>query len=163
MRILGIDPGSRCTGYGVIERVRREWHHVAHGHIKPAQGELGDRLSYIAAELRQVIQTYAPTGAAVEQIFTCHNVRSALMLGQARGAILVTLADAGLSVGEYAPRAVKLAIVGSGAAEKTQVQHMVRFLLRLQAPVQADAADALAIAICHAHTQTSYARVAIGS
>ncbi|MGH8294544.1 MAG: crossover junction endodeoxyribonuclease RuvC [Steroidobacteraceae bacterium] len=152
-RILGLDPGSRRTGYGVIERRGAEWVHVAHGCIAvtaPAES-LSERLRVIFESLRELIATHRPGEVAIERVFVSKNVDSALKLGQARGAALCALPK-GLPVFEYAPRAIKLALVGSGAAEKIQVAHMICTLLGLQGRISPDASDALAAAVCHAHT-----------
>lgn len=154
LRILGLDPGSRRTGYGVIERRGVDWVHVAHGCVTvTAAGEtLAERLRVIFEGLRELIATHAPGEVAIERVFVNRNVDSALKLGQARGAALCAVPK-GLPVFEYAPRAIKLALVGSGAAEKVQVAHMIRTLLGLQGRVTADASDALAVAVCHAHSR----------
>ena len=154
LRILGLDPGSRRTGYGVIERRGADWVHVAHGCVIVAgTGEsLAERLRVIFESLRELIATHGPGEVAVERVFVNRNVDSALKLGQARGAALCAVPK-GLPVFEYAPRAIKLALVGSGAAEKVQVAHMIRTLLRLQGRIAPDASDALAVAVCHAHSR----------
>lgn len=152
-RILGLDPGSRRTGYGVIERRGAEWVHVAHGCIAvtAAADSLPERLRVIFESLRELIAAHRPGEVAIERVFVSRNVDSALKLGQARGAALCAVPK-GLPVFEYAPRAIKLALVGSGAAEKAQVAHMIRTLLGLQGRISPDASDALAAAVCHAHT-----------
>ena len=151
MRILGIDPGSATTGYGVVTRERGEIAHVAHGTIQPRKGaSLPERLAAIQRGLRDVIEEYEPDSAVVERVFVSVNVRSALVLGQTRGAILAALGAAGLPVDELSAREVKKAIVGTGAADKTQIQAMVVRLLALESAPVADAADALAAAICRA-------------
>jgi crossover junction endodeoxyribonuclease RuvC len=154
LRILGLDPGSRRTGYGVIERRGADWVHVAHGcvTVTAAEETLAERLRVIFEGLRELIAAHAPGEVAIERVFVNRNVDSALKLGQARGAALCAVPK-GLPVFEYAPRAIKLALVGSGAAEKVQVAHMIRTLLGLQGRVTADAADALAVAVCHAHSR----------
>src|SRR5579863_14712 len=154
VRILGLDPGSRRTGYGVIERRGADWVHVAHGCVTVAgAGEsLPERLRVIFESLRELIAAHTPGEVAIERVFVNRNVDSALKLGQARGAALCAVPK-GLPVFEYAPRAIKLALVGSGAAEKDQVAHMIRALLGLQGRIAPDASDALAIAICHAHSR----------
>lgn len=154
LRILGLDPGSRRTGYGVIERRGADWVHVAHGcvTVATAQESLPERLRVIFESLRELIATHVPGEVAIERVFVNRNVDSALKLGQARGAALCAVPQ-GLPVYEYAPRAIKLALVGSGAAEKVQVAHMIRTLLRLQGRITPDAADALAVAVCHAHSR----------
>ena len=150
IRILGIDPGSRITGYGVIEvdGPRQVW--LAHGRIRCGDEAMPERLLQIFRELAEVIREYAPREAAIESVFVNRNVSSAIVLGQARGAAICALAHAGLSVAEYAPAQVKSAIVGQGRAEKAQVQHMVKALLKLREAPPADAADALAVALSHA-------------
>jgi crossover junction endodeoxyribonuclease RuvC len=158
IRILGIDPGSRITGYGVIEACgpRNRW--LAHGRIRCEEGELPERLLTIFRGVAAVIREYAPQQAAVESVFVNRNVASALVLGQARGAAICALADAGIAMAEYPPAQVKSAIVGQGRAEKQQIQHMVRVLLNLAEAPAADAADALAVALCHAHLRAAPAR-----
>jgi crossover junction endodeoxyribonuclease RuvC len=154
LRILGLDPGSRRTGYGLIERRGADWVHVAHGCVTVAAAEqsLAERLRVIFESLRELIAAHGPGEVAIERVFVNRNVDSALKLGQARGAALCAVPK-GLPVFEYAPRAIKLALVGSGAAEKAQVAHMIRTLLGLQGRITPDAADALAVAVCHAHTR----------
>ena len=154
LRILGLDPGSRRTGYGVIERRGADWVHVAHGCVTVAGAEesLPERLRVIFESLRELIATHVPGEVAIERVFVNRNVDSALKLGQARGAALCAVPK-GLPVFEYAPRAIKLALVGSGAAEKVQVAHMIRTLLGLQGRITPDASDALAVAVCHAHSR----------
>ncbi len=154
LRILGLDPGSRRTGYGVIERRGVDWVHIAHGCVTVAGAEesLTERLRVIFENLRDLIATHAPGEVAIERVFVNRNVDSALKLGQARGAALCAVPK-GLPVFEYAPRAIKLALVGSGAAEKVQVAHMIRTLLSLQGRIPPDASDALAVAVCHAHSR----------
>jgi crossover junction endodeoxyribonuclease RuvC len=151
MRILGIDPGSATTGYGVVVRERGTVAHVAHGTIQPRQGiSLPERLAAIQRDLRAVVEEYEPDSAVVERVFVSANVRSALVLGQARGAILATLGAAGVPVDELSAREIKKAVTGSGAADKTQIQAMVVRLLGLERAPVTDAADALAAAICRA-------------
>ncbi|MGD9600511.1 MAG: crossover junction endodeoxyribonuclease RuvC [Gammaproteobacteria bacterium] len=151
--ILGIDPGSRITGYGVIRMDRQRATHIAHGCIEVGELPFADRLCRIFDVLGDVLQAHQPAEAAVEKVFVNRNVESALKLGQARGAALVAVAKAGLAVFEYAPNEIKQAIVGRGHADKGQVQHMVRTLLALPESPRTDAADALAIALCHGHTR----------
>lgn len=151
--ILGIDPGSRCTGYGIIWTQDSQYGCITYGQIRTKGNEVNRRLQQIQHGLTTVIKKHGPHEAAIEQIFTLRNPKSALKLGQARGAALVATSTQNLPTAEYSARKIKLAIVGYGAATKTQVQHMVSMLLKLQKPLQADAADALAIAICHANTQ----------
>ena len=152
LRILGLDPGSRRTGFGVIECRGADYKHVAHGCIAVAGLELAERLRQIFETLRGLICEHGPGEVAVERVFVNRNVESALKLGQARGAALCAVPQ-GVPVFEYAPRAIKLALVGSGAAEKGQVAHMIKILLQLDGKISPDASDALAIAVCHAHTR----------
>jgi len=149
LRIIGIDPGSRITGYGVIERVKNRLCYIASGCIRLPNVSLPERVHQIFEDLSQVILEFKPNLAAVEQVFMHKNARSALILGQARGAALCALTHRGLAVAEYMPRQVKQAVVGYGAADKIQVQQMITQLLSLSGIPQADAADALAVAICH--------------
>ncbi|WP_447957985.1 crossover junction endodeoxyribonuclease RuvC [Vreelandella sp. EE7] len=150
-RILGIDPGSRITGYGVIELVNAKPHYVASGCIRTADGALEQRLAQIYAGLAEVVGLHRPTEVSVERVFMAKNPDSALKLGQARGAALVCMANHGLEIAEYAARQIKQAVTGQGGADKAQVQHMVTAILNLSATPQADAADALAIALSHAY------------
>ncbi|MCW5589944.1 MAG: crossover junction endodeoxyribonuclease RuvC [Legionellales bacterium] len=149
--ILGIDPGSRITGYGVIGRRGQKLHYIASGCIKTQEGEHYQRLDQVYTGINHIIAQYQPTLAAIEDIFFHRNPRSALKLGQARGVALLALARAGLTIHEYPARQIKQAVVGYGNAEKKQMQHMVSVLLNLNGQPQADAADALAVAICCAH------------
>jgi len=151
-RILGLDPGSLRTGFGVIDCIRGELHIVAQGCIATAGGPLADRLRIIHAKVVELIAEHRPQEIAIERVFLSKNADSALKLGQARGAALAAVPVA-LGVHEYAPRAIKLAVVGVGGAEKAQVAHMVKQLLRVEMRLGADAADALAVAICHAHSR----------
>jgi len=152
VRILGLDPGSRRTGFGVIECRGPDYKHVAHGCIAVAGLELAERLRRIFEALSALITEHGPGEIAVERVFVNRNVDSALKLGQARGAALCAIPE-GVPVFEYAPRAIKLALVGSGAAEKVQVAHMIKTLLQLNEKISPDASDALAIAVCHAHSR----------
>jgi len=152
VRILGLDPGSRRTGFGVIECRGSELLAVAHGCLNVASALPAVRLRLIFEGLRALFRQHAPGEVAVERVFVSRNADSALKLGQARGAALCAVPD-GVPVFEYAPRAIKLALVGSGAAQKFQVAHMVRTLLTLRDRPGADAADALAVAVCHAHAR----------
>ncbi|MEQ1780201.1 MAG: crossover junction endodeoxyribonuclease RuvC [Hyphomonadaceae bacterium] len=152
IRILGVDPGLRHTGWGVItmDGPRLTW--IAHGVIHPdPKADLADRLAELAEQLRAVVDLHKPDEAAVEETFVNINPKSTLLLGQARGAAMASLAGAGLKVHEFATRKVKLSVVGTGAADKNQVAFMVRRLLPKAGDVSADAADALAVAICGAH------------
>lgn len=151
-RILGLDPGSRRTGYGFVACDGADYTHVDHGCIDVSGLDLALRLRRIFEAVTELIVRYQPDEVAVERVFVNRNVESALKLGQARGAALAAIA-VGTAVHEYAPREIKLAIVGFGGAEKAQVGHMVAQLLTLPTLAQADAADALAVAICHAHAR----------
>lgn len=148
--IIGIDPGSRVTGYGIIWSQGSQQGYITFGQIKTKAESLNYRLQQIEEGLRNLIATHQPNEAAIEQVFTFHNHQSALKLGQARGAALVATAVYALPVAEYSARQIKQAVVGYGAATKAQVQHMIRMLLQLEKVPPADAADALAIALCHA-------------
>jgi crossover junction endodeoxyribonuclease RuvC len=158
--ILGIDPGSRTTGYGVIERSQGKLCYLASGCIRLEGAELAPRLHVIFKGVSQIIQQFQPAEFAIEEVFLAKNASSALKLGQARGAAIVAACDAGLPVSEYSARKVKQAVAGKGSADKSQVQQMVMYILGLEACPQADAADALAIALCHAHTQQVLIKVA---
>lgn len=152
MRILGIDPGSRATGYGIVDQAGSRVSFVCCGVIRmPEKYSFSERLKMIFDGLTEVIETNNPQVAAVEDVFVAVNPRSALKLGHARGVAVVAAMQKGLAVFDYTPRLVKQAIVGYGQAEKQQVQHMVRVLLKLSASPSADAADALAVALCHAN------------
>jgi len=151
-RILGLDPGSLRTGFGVIDCAGGTLTIVAQGCIATSGGPLADRLRIIHSKVAELIRIHSPQEIAVERVFLSKNADSALKLGQARGAALAAV-PAALEVHEYAPRAIKLAVVGVGGAEKAQVAHMVKQLLRVNLKLAADAADALAIAICHAHSR----------
>jgi crossover junction endodeoxyribonuclease RuvC len=156
MLILGLDPGLACTGWGMIRAQGNRLSHVGNGQCRtPAQAPLAQRLASLHAQLAAMIGAQAPDAAAVEEVFVNDNPQSTLKLGQARGVVLLAAAQAGLAVGEYAPRLVKKALVGTGAADKRQVHAMVQRLLPGAVIVGADAADALAVAITHAHSQAS--------
>ncbi|HEY5790462.1 MAG TPA: crossover junction endodeoxyribonuclease RuvC [Gammaproteobacteria bacterium] len=148
-RILGIDPGSRITGYGVVELDGSATRYVASGTVRCGDGEFVGRLHTIYEGLGEVIATYRPDETAIEQVFMHRNADSALKLGQARGAAICACTSRALPVGEYTARQVKQAVAGYGAASKQQVQEMVQRLLALPAPPPSDAADALAVALCH--------------
>ena len=158
--IIGIDPGSCVTGYGLIQHNKGNIQHIAHGTIKTKSAEPAQRLHEIFRGITEIITASSPCEAAIEQIFTCHNHQSALKLSQARGAALVALAQAGLSVAEYSAKQVKSSVVGYGGADKHQVQQMIRALLKLTQTPAPDAADALAIAICHCHHQSLQRKIA---
>lgn len=153
--ILGIDPGSRITGFGVIRMNGRKIEYIASGCIRVKEGIVADKLNQIFNCIAQVVQEYKPDEAAIEQVFMAKNADSALKLGQARGAAMVAMAQHALVVAEYSARQIKQSVVGSGAADKAQVQHMVTTLLNLNTTPQADAADGLAVAICHGHAMQS--------
>jgi crossover junction endodeoxyribonuclease RuvC len=162
MRVLGIDPGLRNLGWGVIDVIGSRLVHVANGicHSDAGDGELADRLLTLHTQLTAVLRTYAPDAAAVEHTFVNKDAVATLKLGQARGIALLVPAQAGLTVGEYAPNNVKKTVVGVGHAAKVQVDHMVRLQLPGVEIAGPDAADALAIAICHAHHLQSAGRLA---
>ncbi|MDT0498358.1 crossover junction endodeoxyribonuclease RuvC [Algiphilus sp. W345] len=162
-RILGIDPGSRLTGYGLILTDGPRTRHLAHGVIRCGDGPLPRRLTLIFRELSALLLEHQPDQAAVEQVFVNRNVQSALTLGQARGAAVCALGMQGLEVSEYAPAEIKRAIVGRGRAEKVQVQHMVRVLLNLDESPAEDASDALAVALCHAHVSATQKHMPVDS
>lgn len=152
MRVLGIDPGSRITGFGVVQVLRNgRLQYVSSGCIRAPARELAERLQAIFSGVNEIIAVYQPTIITAERVFMARNADSALKLGQARGAALCAGINAGLSVSEYSATEIKSAVVGRGRADKRQVQHMVRALLDLNRAPPADAADALACAICHAH------------
>lgn len=151
MRILGIDPGLRTLGWGVIEADGPRLSHVANGLCTSGTGDLAGRLLALYEQLSAVVAAHTPDLAAVEQTFVNRDGAGTLKLGQARGIALLVPAQAGLSVGEYAPNQIKKTVVGVGHADKRQVEHMVRLQLPGCNPAGPDAADALAIAICHAH------------
>ena len=151
MRILGIDPGLRVTGYGVIEKHGNKLVYVTSGCIKSAAGELPQRLKAILNCVEEVIRTHQPIEVAVEKVFVNVNPQSTLLLGQARGAAICAAVHHNLEVAEYTALQVKQAVVGNGHAKKEQVQEMVKRLLNLPGHPGADSADALACAICHAH------------
>ena len=159
MRILGIDPGSRFTGFGIIDVQGDRAVAVHSGVIKTGAGEFPERLGVIFRGIRKLVTEYRPTEVAVENVFVSKNASSALKLGQARGAAISAAICEELSVSEYSPRSVKQAIVGKGSADKVQVQHMVCVLLQLSETPPEDAADALAVALCHQHTQQSMNRM----
>lgn len=152
MIILGLDPGLGCTGWGVIEAEGNRLRHVGNGQLRTVPSLLlGQRLAKLDEGLAAVLAGYAPAAAAVEEVFVNDNPQSTLKLGQARGVVLLAAAKAGLDVGEYAPSLVKKAVVGTGGADKRQVHAMVARLLPGAKIAGADAADALAVAITHAH------------
>lgn len=151
MKILGIDPGLRVTGFGIIEKQGPRLAYIASGTIRTPDGDLPQRLKSILTGVGEVIGTYAPDCAAIEKVFVNVNPQSTLLLGQARGAAICALVQANLGVAEYTALQVKQAVVGHGKAQKQQVQDMVQRLLRLPGLPGPDAADALGVAICHAN------------
>lgn len=156
MRVMGIDPGLRACGWGVIHVDGPRLRHIANGTVRPKGVDMARRLLSLHEGLTRAIATFEPSDAAVEQTFVNRDGAATLKLGQARGIAMLVPAQAGLLVGEYAPNAVKKAVVGNGHAAKEQIDHMVRMQLPGCAPDSADAADALAIALCHAfHLQTA--------
>jgi len=153
MIILGIDPGSRKTGYGLISKQGNRLIHIDNGAIfTQSAKDFPQRLEQIFTGLSAIIAQYQPEVVAVEDVFLAKNAQSALKLGQARGAAIVAAVNVGLTVYEYTAMQVKQAVVGTGRAEKAQVQHMIKVLLNLPEIAQEDASDALAVAICHAHS-----------
>lgn len=159
-RILGIDPGSRITGFGVLDFDGSQSRYVASGCIR-VQGEIPDRLLNIFESVTAIIDQHNPQELSIEQVFMHRNAASALKLGHARGAALVAAGYRRLSVHEYTATQIKQAITGRGRGTKEQVQHMVKVLLSLPSTPQQDAADALAAALCHAHTQSTLAHVEV--
>lgn len=160
-RVVGIDPGTLVTGWGVVEAVGSTLMHVAHGTVATAGApDQGARLSRIYHGVKTVIEAYRPNGVSIERVFFARNAQSALKLGQARGVVLLAAAHHRVAVHEYAAAAIKSAVVGYGQATKRQVQMMVTSLLRLPGGLELDAADALAAAICHLHHQSFHGRLA---
>jgi crossover junction endodeoxyribonuclease RuvC len=162
-RILGIDPGSQITGYGVIDGDGIRNRYLDCGSIRLPMAPFPERLRLIFEGIAEIIKTHRPDEVAIEQVFVSRNPNSALKLGQARGAAICAAVTRGLPVSEYTPREVKLAVVGGGGADKEQVQHMVCVLLGLNARPQSDAADALGIALCHSHTGHSLQRMGLAA
>jgi crossover junction endodeoxyribonuclease RuvC len=152
LRIIGIDPGSTITGYGIVESMNSRLCHVASGRVvSPARMLFHDRLKRIYLELKQVIELHSPKVMAVEDVFVAHNIKSALKLGHARGVAILAGLNTDLTISEYSPLEVKKALVGYGRAHKIQIQEMVRVLLGLGELPESNTADALAVAICHLH------------
>lgn len=162
MRILGIDPGSKLTGYGVIETRLNSYHYVASGTLKIQADDFPKKLKQVFDGVLQLVTQYQPEQMAIEQVFMGKNADSALKLGQARSAAICAVQMRDISVFEYAAREVKQALVGKGSADKSQVQHMVKLLLNIQGELQIDASDALGIAICHAHFYQTQQRLHTG-
>ena len=162
IRIIGIDPGLRRTGWGVVEITGTALSHCGCGAVTSnADAPLSERLRAIHEGIAKIIADFAPHEAVVEETFVNKDARATLKLGQARGVVMLAPAQAGLPVAEYAPNAVKKAIVGAGHADKAQIHHMVRILLPKARPGTTDAADALALAICHAHHRGAPAKRAV--
>jgi crossover junction endodeoxyribonuclease RuvC len=159
-RVLGLDPGSLKTGYGIVDCKGNTESHVASGCLRATGENLALRLRYIHEQVSLLVERFEPDEVAIERVFMHRNVDSALKLGQARGAALSAAVTRGAAVYEYAPRAIKLAIVGSGAADKAQVSHMVQVLLAIGRPATSDVSDALAIALCHAQARRTAGRIA---
>ncbi len=158
VRILGIDPGSRITGYGILEVRGNRFVCLSHGCIRTQHETLAHRLKHIHLGIAELIENHTPTELAIESVFVHRNVDSALKLGQARGSAISCAALHALAVSEYSPAEIKKAVVGRGNAAKAQVQHMVNAILKLNKSLQPDAADALAVAICHGHNRNSLTR-----
>ncbi len=164
LRILGIDPGSRCTGIGVIDCSAGQAHCVHYRTIRTVAGSFPQRIGEIFSEISATAAQFRPHRVAVEKVFVNNNAESSLKLGHARGAAVCAIVQAGLEVAEYSPNAVKKALVGRGHADKAQVEHMVKVLLNLQDKIPPDAADALAVALCDQHhTETSQRLAQIAS
>lgn len=149
MIILGIDPGTKALGYGLIAKNGREWHHVDNGVIIPESASLPERLQAMYTAIKKIIREYRPDAVALEDVFVAKNARSSLLLGHARGVVMLAAAKAHLPVFEYAPASVKEALCGFGQATKEQVQKMIRMRLKLSEVANADASDALAVALCY--------------
>jgi crossover junction endodeoxyribonuclease RuvC len=149
--ILGIDPGSNITGFGIIDYSSGKYRYIKSGYIKTSKNNLTKQLYEIFSSISELVKSYQPQEIALEQIFMYVNVNSALKLGQAKGVAIVAATQGKIPIAEYSARQVKQAVVGYGNAEKNQVQHMVKLLLQLENKPQTDEADALAIAICHAN------------
>ena len=150
-RVLGIDPGSRVTGFGVVDQVGHAYRYVDSGVIRTGSGSFPERLRVIYDDLAELITRHRPDVMVVEDVFVQRNASAALKLGQARGAAICAGVTRGLTVAEYDPRSIKQALVGRGGADKAQVQYMVCRLLDVQSPLAEDAGDALAAALCHVH------------
>ena len=154
IRIIGIDPGLRCTGYGVIESDGYCRHYIASGQIRPKPSSLPERIGELYRGLMTILIEHQPQQAAIETCFVAKNVGTTLKLGQARGALISACVGQQIELFEYSPRHMKLAVTGQGAANKDQVQFMVCQLLEMKEPLQSDESDALGLAICHAHQPT---------
>lgn len=160
IRVLGIDPGSRITGYGIVDVTGTRVRHVECGCLQVRGDDLGERLRQIHDGVRAIVERLGPVEVAAEKVFVHRNAAAAIKLGQARGAALAAGVCAGLALFEYSPNEIKQAITGRGHAEKQQIQHMVRVLLALERAPPSDAADALAVAICHGHVRETRLRLA---
>ena len=158
-RILGIDPGSRVTGYGIIDQAGQQISYVASGCIRTSGDALSERLGIIFSGVNTIIQEYMPDEMAIERVFMNKNADSALKLGQARGAAICASVHREVPVDEYAAREIKQAVVGNGGATKEQVQHMICVLLSLKKTPPSDAADALGVAVCHGHQRETSNRI----
>ncbi len=159
IRVLGIDPGSRVTGFGVIETDGVRSRYLGSGCIRTGSGGFPSRLGEIFDGVRGALAEWRPREVAIEQVFVSRNASSALKLGQARGAAISAVVTLDLPVFEYTPAAVKQGLVGNGRAEKEQVQHMVRVILGMQGRMVLDESDALAVALCHAHSQATLRQI----
>jgi len=159
MRIIGVDPGSRITGIGIVESDGRYSKHIFSTCIRLGNDPFPERLGRIYKEIELILQKYQPQQMAIEDVFLSKNPSSALKLGQARGAAICATVMQNIPVFEYSAREIKLAVVGKGNADKSQVQHMVKLLLNLQGKIQEDTADGLAIALSHAHVGATKARL----
>ncbi len=159
IRIIGIDPGSRFTGVGIIDTHKQKIQHVHHATIKCGDGDFPDRLKTIFMAINELVKQFQPHEMAIETVFMAKNANAALKLGQARGAAICATVVNDIVVHEYAPKAIKQAVVGKGGADKAQVQYMVKLLLNMTASVQNDAADGLAVAICHANNRWAQQRL----
>lgn len=160
-RIFGIDPGSRYTGYGVIDTEKGRSRLVVCGRIDATRGSMPERLLHIHQSLSELLTQHAPQEIALEEVFVSKNAQSALVLGQARGVALCASAKTGAEIAEYATASVKLALTGQGRADKEQVQHMVKVLLNLRERIALDASDALAVALTHAHVRSTRMRTGL--
>jgi crossover junction endodeoxyribonuclease RuvC len=158
--ILGIDPGSQKTGFGIISHESGRSEYITSGIIRLPRTNLPERLKIIFDGVTEIVEQYSPEELSIEEVFMARDAKAAIKLGQARGAAIVACVNNGMTVYEYAAKSIKKAVVGTGSADKLQVQHMVKSILRLPAAPAEDAADALAAALCHAHTQQSMIRIA---
>ncbi len=158
--ILGIDPGSQKTGFGIISHEGSRSEYVTSGIIRLPRTALPERLKIIFDSVSEIVEQYCPQELAIEEVFMARDAKAAIKLGQARGAAIVACVNKSMPVYEYAAKSIKQAVVGTGNADKQQVQHMVKSLLKLPAAPKEDAADALAAALCHAHTQQSMIKLA---